>query len=111
MSSLLITFYIAEAARHERELSNIGRKKLDFAERGKCKTVLLRLSLAGNLVKPCTYVPLWFEWSVAMESGLSRSTIGLSCTQSKPFPLAHKHRPTSLLPPPASSAGTHRDSK
>jgi hypothetical protein len=26
--------------------------KLDFAERDECKTVLLGLSLAGNLVKP-----------------------------------------------------------
>jgi hypothetical protein len=33
-----------EAVRHEREL--------DFAERDKCKPVLLRLSLAGNLEKP-----------------------------------------------------------
>jgi hypothetical protein len=31
---------------------------LDFAERDKCKLVLLRLSLAGNLEKT-TYVPLW----------------------------------------------------
>jgi hypothetical protein len=29
-----------------------GGKKLDFAERDKCKPVLLRLSLAGNLEKP-----------------------------------------------------------
>jgi hypothetical protein len=32
--------------------------KLDFAEKNKCKTVLLRLSLAGNLEKN-TYVSLW----------------------------------------------------
>jgi hypothetical protein len=52
MSSLYITFCIAEAVRHEREISNIGRIKLYFAERDKCKPVLLRLSLAGNLEKP-----------------------------------------------------------
>jgi hypothetical protein len=41
-----------EVVRHEREISNAGRYKLDFAERDKCKPVLLRLSLAGNLEKP-----------------------------------------------------------
>jgi hypothetical protein len=41
----------SEAVRHERELSNAGRKKPDFAERDKCKPVLLRLSLAENLEK------------------------------------------------------------
>jgi hypothetical protein len=41
-----------EAVRHEREISNAGRQKLDFAERDECKPVLLTLSLAGNLVKP-----------------------------------------------------------
>jgi hypothetical protein len=39
----------AEALQHEREFSNTGRSKLDFAEIDKCKPVLLRLSLAGNL--------------------------------------------------------------
>jgi hypothetical protein len=38
--------------RHEREISNAGRLKPDFAERDKCKPVLLRLSLAGKLEKP-----------------------------------------------------------
>ncbi len=41
-----------EAVRHEREISNAGRWKPDFAERYQCKPVLLRLSLAGNLDKP-----------------------------------------------------------
>jgi hypothetical protein len=43
-----------EAVRHEREISNAARLKLDFAGREKCKLVLLvlRLSLAGNLKKP-----------------------------------------------------------
>jgi hypothetical protein len=41
-----------DAVRHEREISNAGRKKLDFAEKDQCKPVLLRLSLAENLVKP-----------------------------------------------------------
>jgi hypothetical protein len=42
----------SEVARHEREISNAGRQKLDFAERDKCKPVLLRLSLTRNLEKP-----------------------------------------------------------
>ncbi len=41
----------AEAVRHEREISNARRKKLDFTEIDHCKPFLLRLSLAGNLVK------------------------------------------------------------
>jgi hypothetical protein len=35
--------------------------KTGFCRRDKFKPVLLRLSLAGNLEKPCTYVPLWDE--------------------------------------------------
>jgi hypothetical protein len=31
---------------------DLGWSKLDFAERDKCKPVLLILSLAGDLVKP-----------------------------------------------------------
>ncbi len=41
-----------EAVRHERDISNTGRQKLDFSEIDQCKPVLLGLSLAGNLVKP-----------------------------------------------------------
>jgi hypothetical protein len=41
-----------EEVRHEREISNAGRKKLDFTQKDKCKPVLLRLSWAGNLEKP-----------------------------------------------------------
>jgi hypothetical protein len=41
-----------EAVRHEREISNAGRQKLDFAEIDQWKPVLLGLSLVGNLVKP-----------------------------------------------------------
>ncbi len=37
---------------HEQLISNGGRFKPAFAERDKCKPVLLGLSLAGNLVKP-----------------------------------------------------------
>jgi hypothetical protein len=37
---------------HEQLISNGGRFKLAFAERDKCKPVLLVLSLARNLVKP-----------------------------------------------------------
>ncbi len=48
----------AEAVRHEREVSNAGGKKLDSAERDKCKPVLLRLSMAG-ILDTTTYVPLW----------------------------------------------------
>jgi hypothetical protein len=36
---------------HEQLISNGGRFKPAFAERDKCKPVLLGLSLAGNLVK------------------------------------------------------------
>jgi hypothetical protein len=39
-----------------------GGKKLDFAERDKCKPVLLRLSLAGNLEKPLMSL-YGTEWS------------------------------------------------
>jgi hypothetical protein len=51
----------SEVVRHEREISNAGRLKLDFAERYKCTPVLLRLSLAGNQEKPI--LPLYGnEW-------------------------------------------------
>ncbi len=43
---------VTDTVRHEREISNAGRKKMDFAERDECKPVLLKLSLAENLVKP-----------------------------------------------------------
>ncbi len=44
---------VPEAVRRERGRSQMqGGKKLDFGERDKCKPVLLRLSLAGHLVKP-----------------------------------------------------------
>ncbi len=42
----------SKTVRYEREISNAGRLKLDFAERDKCKPVLLILSWAGNLEKP-----------------------------------------------------------
>jgi hypothetical protein len=45
----------------EREISNAGRQNLDFAERDKCKPVLLRLSLVGNLEKPLLSL-YWTEW-------------------------------------------------
>ncbi len=53
----------SEAVRYEREISNAGRYKLDFAKIDKCKPVLLRLSLAGNLEKN-TYVLFLYgtEW-------------------------------------------------
>jgi hypothetical protein len=58
---LLLT--LPEAVRHERVISNTGRKKLAFAERDECKPVLLELSLAGNLVKPLLslYGTKWSE--------------------------------------------------
>jgi hypothetical protein len=43
---------LEEAVRHEQVISVAGRSKLDYAERDKCKPVLLRLSLARNLEKP-----------------------------------------------------------
>jgi hypothetical protein len=50
-----------EPVRHEREISNAGSQKLDFAERDKCKQFLLRLSLAGNLEKPLVFL-YGIEW-------------------------------------------------
>jgi hypothetical protein len=52
-----------EALQHEREILNAGRSKLDFAEIDKCRPVLLRLSLAGNLEKPLVslYRTVWRE--------------------------------------------------
>jgi hypothetical protein len=41
--------YSSKAVRHEREILNEGRWKLDFAEIDQCKPFLLGLSLAGNL--------------------------------------------------------------
>jgi hypothetical protein len=55
---MISTASLTEAVRNEREVSNAGRKKLDFADRDKRKPVLLRLSLAGNL-KKTTFIPLW----------------------------------------------------
>jgi hypothetical protein len=46
----------SEGVRHEREISNAGRLKLDFSEIDQCKPVLLGLSLAGNLVKPLLFL-------------------------------------------------------
>jgi hypothetical protein len=42
-------FFPAEAVLHEQVISDAGWSKLDFG--GKCKLVLLRLSLARNLEK------------------------------------------------------------
>ncbi len=40
-----------------------GGKKMDFAERNKCKPVLLRLSLDGNLETPNPLISLYgTEW-------------------------------------------------
>jgi hypothetical protein len=53
----------AEAVRHEREVTNAGGKKLDSAERDKCKPVLLRLSMAGILdTTTTTYVRMEGTW-------------------------------------------------
>jgi hypothetical protein len=53
----------AEAVRHEREVSSAGGKKLDSAERDKCKPVLLRLSMAGILdTTTTTYVRMEGTW-------------------------------------------------
>jgi hypothetical protein len=54
---------------HEQLISNGGRFKPAFAERDKCKPVLLGLSLAGNLVRPLLSL-YGTEWrGVAMDSG------------------------------------------
>jgi len=44
-----LSLYIFQS--HEQLSSNAGWSKLDFAQRDKCKPVLLRLSLARNLEK------------------------------------------------------------
>jgi hypothetical protein len=62
-----------EAIRHEREMSNAGRKKMDFTERDKCKPVLLRLSLAGNLEK---HVSLWERMEQCCGSGSGIQVLG-----------------------------------
>jgi hypothetical protein len=42
-------------------MQEVKTEKRNFAKRDKCKPVLLRLSLAGNLGKPL--LPLyWTEW-------------------------------------------------
>ncbi len=65
----------SEAVRHERDISNAGRKTLDFAEIDQCKPVLLGLSLAGNLVKP--FLSLYgTEWR---ERGYGLSTHSSAC--------------------------------
>ncbi len=46
------TFTLTRGGGHEQLISNGGGFKPAFAERDKCKPVLLGLSLAGNLVKP-----------------------------------------------------------
>jgi hypothetical protein len=85
-----------------------GGKKGIFAERDKCKPVLLRRSLAGNLGNHLCPSKGPNGGSVAMDSGLSRPTIGLSCTQSKPGLLAHTQINIPPLPP-ASSADTETE--
>jgi hypothetical protein len=76
-----------------------GGKNGIFAERDKCKPVLLRLSLAGNLEKPLMSLNGPNGGSVAKDSGLSRPNIRLSFAQSKPVPPAHTQtkRPYSAL--------------
>jgi hypothetical protein len=69
--------HLTEAVRHEREISNAGNLKLDFAERYKCKPVLLRLSLAGNLEKPLMslYGTEWRERGYGLRATAMRNEI------------------------------------
>ncbi len=70
-----MTEFVARGGGHEREISNAGREKLDFAEIGQCKPVLLGLSLAGNLVKPLLslYGTEWRERGYGLWSELVRA--------------------------------------
>ncbi len=61
-----------------REISNAGRKKLDFAEIDQCKPVLLGLSLAGNLVKPLLSLYGPNGGSVATDSYDIRSDLAIA---------------------------------
>jgi hypothetical protein len=56
---------------HEQLISNGGRFKQAFAERDKCKPILLGLSLAGNLVKPLLslYGTEWRERGYGLRRG------------------------------------------
>ncbi len=59
-SSYLPAFEISLSCRTASIISDAGWSKLDFAERNKCKPVLLRLSdLIGWKSGKTTYVPLW----------------------------------------------------
>ncbi len=66
-----------------------GRSQMqggDFAERDKCKPVLLRLSLAGNLDKPLMYLfgTEWTEgaWLWTQESRRGRTEVS-GCAMSR----------------------------
>ncbi len=63
---------------HEREISNAGRQKMDFAEIGQWKPVLLGLSLAGNLVKPLLYLygTEWRERGYGLRKNLNLCILG-----------------------------------
>jgi hypothetical protein len=92
-----------EAVRHERDISNAGRWKLDFAEIDQCKPVLLGLSLAGYLVKPLLSL-YWTEWRelgyglciwlhlsakvllTRVQEGSMRGSLGLKNTAQKSTP-------------------------
>ncbi len=60
------------AGGHEQLISNGGRFKPAFAERDKCKPILLGLSLARNLVKPLLslYGTEWRERGYGLSKGL-----------------------------------------
>ncbi len=54
-----LSLYIFQS--HEQLSSNAGWSKVDFAQRDKCKPVLLRLSLARNLEKSVMSL-FWTGW-------------------------------------------------
>ncbi len=64
---------------HEQLISNGGRFKPAFAERDKCKPVLLGLSLAGNLVKPLLslYGTEWRERGYGLRQTEAKTWFGL----------------------------------
>jgi hypothetical protein len=80
-----------EVVRHDWEISNAGGKNWILPKRDQCKSVLLRLSLAGNLKKPLVslYETEWRERGYGLRSLVARQVM-----EQVPPPL--QQRPASL---------------
>jgi hypothetical protein len=84
---------------HEQLISNGGRFKPAFAERNKCKPVLLGLSLAGNLVKPLLSLH-GTEWR---ERGYGLCVLSITKTRGNRFKsrsILRSSRPQEIFQPP-----------